>query len=57
MIVWQEVGGPPIAAQGRAGFGTSLIRNLIPHELGGTVHLDFNPDGVHCKIEFPLERL
>jgi len=57
MIVWQEVGGPPIAAQGRAGFGTSLIRSLIPHELGGTVHLDFNPDGVHCKIEFPLERL
>jgi PAS domain S-box-containing protein len=56
MIVWQEVGGPPIAAQGRAGFGTSLIRNLIPHELGGAVHHDFNPDGVHCKIEFPLER-
>jgi PAS domain S-box-containing protein len=56
MIVWHEMGGSPIAAPGRSGFGTSLIRNLIPHELGGTVHLDFNPDGVHCKIEFPLER-
>ncbi len=57
MITWSEIGGPPIAAPGQSGFGTSLIRNLIPHELGGTVHLDFTPDGVQCKIEFPLERL
>ena len=56
MIVWREIGGPPIAPPGQSGFGTNLIRNLIPHELGGTVHLDFKPDGVLCKIEFPLER-
>jgi PAS domain S-box-containing protein len=55
-IVWHEIGGPPIGAPSQPGFGTTLIRDLIPHELGGTVQLDFNRDGAHCTIEFPLER-
>lgn len=56
-IVWRELAGPPIAAPIQPGFGTSLIRDLIPHELAGTVDLAFDPDGVNCKIEFPLERV
>jgi PAS domain S-box-containing protein len=53
MLEWREIGGPPVAAPVQSGFGTSLIRDLIPHELGGTVDLAFRPDGVYCKIEFP----
>jgi two-component sensor histidine kinase len=56
IIVWQERGGPPIAAPIRSGFGTSLVRDLIPHELGGTVDLVLAPDGVCCKITIPLEQ-
>jgi PAS domain S-box-containing protein len=56
IIVWQERGGPPIAAPIRSGFGTRLIRDLIPHELGGTVDLVPAPDGVCCKITIPLEQ-
>jgi PAS domain S-box-containing protein len=56
IIVWQERGGPPIAAPIRSGFGTSLIRDLIPHELGATVDFVFAPDGVCCKITIPLEQ-
>jgi PAS domain S-box-containing protein len=56
VIAWREVGGPPVAAQVEPGFGTSLIRDLIPHELGGTVELVFGSDGVHCNIAFPLDR-
>ena len=55
-IVWREHGGPPVAAPSRTSFGSSLIRDLIPHELGGTVDLVFEPDGVSCRIEVPLER-
>ncbi len=33
-IDWREIGGPPVTAQAHSGFGTSLIRDLIPHELG-----------------------
>jgi PAS domain S-box-containing protein len=55
-IAWRELGGPPIAAPVRSGYGSSLIRDLIPHELGGTVDLVFASEGACCKIEIPLER-
>jgi PAS domain S-box-containing protein len=50
-IIWRELGGPPIAAPVRSGYGLSLVRDLIPHELGGTVELTFPSDGACCKIE------
>jgi PAS domain S-box-containing protein len=55
-IAWRETGGPPIAASVQSGYGTSLIRDLIPHELGGTVDLVLAPDGVRCTIVIPLDR-
>jgi PAS domain S-box-containing protein len=55
-IAWREIGGPPIVAPTQSGYGTSLIRDLIPHELGGTVELAFASDGVCCEIEIPLDR-
>jgi PAS domain S-box-containing protein len=54
-ITWRELGGPPIKAPVRSGYGSSLIRNLIPHELGGTIDLTFPSDGARCKIEIPLQ--
>src|SRR5262249_54065023 len=35
-VEWRETGGPPVAKPTQAGFGTSLIDELISHELGGT---------------------
>ena len=57
MLVWRELGGPPLAAAVQSGYGTSLIRDLVPHELGGTVDVMFAPDGLICRIEMPLERV
>jgi two-component sensor histidine kinase len=54
IFVWREFGGPPIAAEIKSGYGTRLIRELVPYELGGTVDLLFAPEGVSCRIEFPL---
>jgi PAS domain S-box-containing protein len=54
-ITWRELGGPLIKAPVRSGYGSSLIRNLIPHELGGTIDLTFPSDGACCKIEIPLQ--
>jgi len=56
-IDWQERGGPPVVPQSRCGYGTSVIRNLIPYELGGTVELVYSRDGVHCILEFPDHNL
>jgi len=55
IFVWRELDGPPVLAAIRPGYGTSLIRELIPHELGGNVDLVFGSDGACCRIEFPLE--
>ena len=55
-ITWRELVGSPITAPVRSGYGLSLIRDLVPHELGGAVDLTFPPDGACCKIEIPLGR-
>jgi two-component sensor histidine kinase len=55
-ITWRELDGPPIKAPGQSSYGLSLIRDLVPHELGGAVDLTFPPHGACCKIEIPLGR-
>jgi two-component sensor histidine kinase len=54
MIEWRETGGPPVVSPPKLGYGISLIRELIPHELGGMVDLTFASDGVCCKIDVPI---
>jgi len=56
VIVWRELDGPPVGAAIQSGYGTNLIRDLIPHELEGTVDLIFAVDGVNCRIEIPIEQ-
>ncbi len=55
-MTWRELGGSPVTAPVQTGYGLSLIRDLVPHELGGTVDLTFPPGGARCKIEIPLGR-
>jgi two-component sensor histidine kinase len=52
-LEWRETGGPPIVVPGPPGYGSSVIRELIPYELGGSVDYVFAPDGVRCKVEIP----
>jgi len=54
-IEWQEIDGPPVRAPSRSGYGTSIIRELIPFELGGAVELSFAPHGTRCRLEIPGE--
>jgi PAS domain S-box-containing protein len=56
VIAWQETGGPSTKAPSHSSYGTSLIRNLIPHELGGIVNLVFAPEGLRCDIVIPLNQ-
>jgi PAS domain S-box-containing protein len=55
ILIWREFGGPPVASEVQSSYGIELIRNLIPHELGGVVDLVLAAEGVSCKIELPFE--
>jgi PAS domain S-box-containing protein len=55
VVEWRETGGPPVLAPSRSGYGTSIIRELIPFELGGTVELSFAREGIRCRLEIPGE--
>jgi PAS domain S-box-containing protein len=55
IIEWQEIGGPSIAAASKSGYGTSVIRDLVPYELGGSVDLVLAPEGVRCRLEIPAK--
>jgi PAS domain S-box-containing protein len=52
---WQESGGPPVAPPTRRGFGHVVIERTVARALGGSVHLDFAPEGVHWTLTFPAE--
>lgn len=52
---WIESGGPPVSPPKRRGFGSHLIMRGLAYDLQGEARLDFDPAGVRCTIEFPLE--
>jgi two-component sensor histidine kinase len=46
VLDWKETGGPLVLASISPGYGTSVVKDLIPYELGGVVDLVFAPEGV-----------
>lgn len=55
-IEWTETGVPVVsAAPRRSGFGTELLTQLLPYQLGGTTALTFKPGGLACAIELPAK--
>jgi two-component sensor histidine kinase len=56
-IQWRESGGPTVSTPSQSGYGTSVVRELIPFELGGTVDLAFGKDGLQCRLEIPADWL
>jgi PAS domain S-box-containing protein len=57
VLDWKETGGPPVLSSNSPGYGTSVIKSLIPYELGGAVELVFAPEGMWCRVEIPRKWL
>jgi PAS domain S-box-containing protein len=53
VLLWTERGGPPVTPPVARGFGTLLLERSgkLPHLKAG---LEFNPQGVACRIEADL---
>jgi len=54
-LTWTESGGPPVAPPAQRGFGSRLIERGLAAELSGSAAIDFQPDGVVCRIRALLE--
>ena len=52
---WRERGGPPVQPPTRQGFGSRFIVGSIKSELQGKARLDYQPDGLVCTMEIPIE--
>jgi two-component sensor histidine kinase len=55
--LWLETVPTPLPEPDREGYGTSMIRNLLRHELGGDVELTFSKTGVRCLMSLPAGRV
>jgi PAS domain S-box-containing protein len=55
VLEWQETGGPAIASPAEPGFGSTAIRGAIEHQLSGAFDLAWAPNGLTCRITFPLD--
>jgi PAS domain S-box-containing protein len=51
---WEESGGPPVAPPNHKGFGSRLLEELVVHDLGGDVKLNYDVSGVRCSIAAAL---
>lgn len=56
-LVWRESGGPAVQTPSRSGFGSRLVTRVLPSDFGGTVDVDYGPDGVVCRLVAPLENI
>ena len=54
VIDWRESGvAMPDRLPARRGYGTELITQALPYQLGAETALEFTPDGVVCRIVLP----
>lgn len=52
-FMWREHDGPPVIPPERRGFGSALISRNLGLAFRGKVDLDFNEDGLTCRLVAP----
>jgi two-component sensor histidine kinase len=55
-LTWREAGAPAVAEPSRRGFGSVLIEQSL-RELRGTVTMAYEPGGLVCTFDIPLDAL
>jgi PAS domain S-box-containing protein len=54
-LTWREAGGPDVRKPSRKGFGTTMLTRILAQEINGEISLEYNADGLVCKMEGWLE--
>lgn len=53
VLEWRESNGPVISGPVRSGLGLSLVRDMVPFELNGTVQYSFDAHGFAATLVVP----
>jgi len=53
-LQWTESGGPPVTADGPAGFGSRLATTLLQRHLKGAAEIELQPTGLTWRLLAPL---
>jgi two-component sensor histidine kinase len=53
-LEWRETDGPAVVTPVHRGFGSRLIERGLAAELGGKATLNFEPEGLVCIVDAPL---
>ncbi len=51
---WRERGGPTVLEPKRRGFGSKLVEQGLPRELGGEARITFHPEGLRFALTAPF---
>lgn len=54
---WKELGGPPAAEPQRAGFGSVILKTIVPTVFGGVAELRYSALGLRWRLEAPLKNI
>jgi PAS domain S-box-containing protein len=54
---WTEYNGPPVIVPKQRSFGTDMIEGVLAGDLAGNVTIHFDPSGVSCVIDAPLDEV
>jgi two-component sensor histidine kinase len=54
---WREVGGPPVTAPERRGFGSQILERVAPQDLAARASLAYEPAGLSYRLDAPLHEV
>jgi two-component sensor histidine kinase len=54
---WLERDGPPVVKPSGTSFGSRLISHVLPLDFGGEVSIDYDANGLHCRLSAPMRNL
>lgn len=57
VLDWREQLGPKVKARRKTGFGSMVIERNLARALDAEVKLEFDPDGVRCRVTIPASQV
>ncbi len=53
-LEWKERGGPPATPPTQEGFGSTLLRRVLPMQVNADVQIDFDAEGLRFRLQAPF---